>query len=63
MASPLLAITRKNHGFQWGGKEQHAFDLLKKKISNDLVLALANLQNSFEIEIDASDYSMGTLFL
>lgn len=63
MASPLHAITGKNHGFQWGGKEQHAFELLKRKISNAPVLALPNLQKPFEIETDASDYAMGAVLL
>jgi len=63
MASPLHALTGKSHGFQWGGKEQHAFDLLKKKISNAPVLALPNLQKCFEIETDASDYAMGAVLL
>jgi len=30
--------------FQWGGKQQKAFDTLKQNISATLVLALANLK-------------------
>ena len=63
MASPLHAITGKNHGFHRGGKQQHAFEFLKRKISNAPVLAFPNLQQSFEIETDASDYAIGAIFL
>ena len=63
LALPLHAIIGKNHGFQWGGKEQHAFDLLKMKISNASVLILSNLHKPFEIETNASDYAMGAILL
>ncbi len=47
--------------FQWGGKQQKAFDTLKEKISTTPVLALPDLQRPFEIQIDASDYAMGAV--
>jgi hypothetical protein len=49
--------------FQWEGKQQKSFDILKEKISITLVLAILNLQNSFDIEIDASGYAMGTILM
>ena len=49
--------------FQWGGKQQKAFDYLKQKISSALVLALPDLKQPFEIQIDASDYAMGSVLL
>ena len=47
--------------FQWGGKQQKAFDTLKEKISTAHVLALPDLQTPFEIQTDASDYAMGAV--
>ena len=49
--------------FQWGGKQQKAFDTLKEKISTTPVLALPDLQRPFEIETDASDYAMGVVLM
>jgi len=49
--------------FQWGGKQQKAFNTLKEKISTTLVLALPDLQRPFEIETDASDYAMGAMLM
>jgi hypothetical protein len=49
--------------FQWGGKQQQAFDTLKEKISSAPVLALPNLRQPFEIQTDASNYAMGAVLL
>ena len=47
--------------FQWGGKQQNAFDTLKRKINNTTVLALPDLQQPFEIDIDAYQHSIGAI--
>jgi hypothetical protein len=49
IAAPLHAVTSVKQGFQWGGKQQQAFDTLKEKISSAPVLALLNLRQPFEI--------------
>ena len=54
-------MTGLNKAFQWGGKQQKAFDTLKENISTTLVLALLDLQRPFEIQIDANDYAMGAV--
>eukprot|EP00253_Pinus_taeda_P003578 PITA_03578 len=61
IASPLHALTGLNKLFQWGGKQQKAFDTLKEKISTTPVLALPDLQRPFEIQTDSSDYAMGVV--
>jgi hypothetical protein len=63
IAAPLHALTGLNKVFQWGGKQQKAFDTLKEKISTTPVLALPDLQRPFEIETDASDYAMGAVLM
>jgi len=63
IATPLHALTRLNKVFQWGGKQQKAFDTLKEKISTTQALALPNLQRPFDIEIDASDYAIGAVLM
>jgi hypothetical protein len=59
IATPLHAVTSVKQGFQWGDKQQQAFDTLKEKISSAPVLALPNLRQPFEIQTDASNYAMG----
>ena len=44
IAAPMHAVTSVKKGFQWGGKEQQAFEALKDKISSAPVLALPNLR-------------------
>jgi hypothetical protein len=63
ITAPLHAMTSVKKGFQWGGKQQQAFDTWKEKISSVLVLALPNLRQPFEIQIDASNYAMGAVLL
>ena len=63
IAAHLHAVTSVKKGFQWGGKQQQAFKALTDKISLAPVLALRNLRQPFEIQIDASDYAMGTILL
>jgi hypothetical protein len=63
IAAPLHAVTSIKQVFQWGGKQQKAFDTLKEKISSAPVLALPNLRQPFEIQTDASNYAMGAVLL
>ena len=55
---PLHALTSVKEIFQWGGKYQRAFDTLKENIITAPVLTLPDLQQPFEIETDASGFSM-----
>jgi hypothetical protein len=61
IVAPLHALTSVKNTFQWGGKQQKDFDTLKEKISTTPLLALSNLQQPFEIETDANDYTMGAV--
>ncbi|XP_020254137.1 uncharacterized protein LOC109831212 [Asparagus officinalis] len=58
-ASPLHSLTKVKVQFEWGRMHEEAFQLLKRKISEAPVLALPNLQRTFEVESDASSYAMG----
>ena len=59
----MHALTSVRKVFQWGGKQQKAFDALKEKFSSDPVLALPDLRQSIEIQTDASDYVMGAILM
>jgi hypothetical protein len=49
--------------FQWGGKQQKAFETLKENISIAPIMELPYVQHPFEIQIDARRYAMGTVFM
>jgi hypothetical protein len=63
IATPLHALTSVKNTFQWGGKQQNAFNTLKENIGTTPVLSLSNLQQPFEIEIDANGYTMGAVLM
>jgi hypothetical protein len=47
--------------FVWGKKQQRKFDDLKNRLCSAPVLSLPDLQQPFEIEIDAYDYVVGVV--
>ena len=59
IAGPLHSLTGAKDKFEWEMNHEKAFQLLNRKISEAPVLALPNLQRTFEVETDASDYAMG----
>ncbi|KAH9289163.1 hypothetical protein KI387_033280, partial [Taxus chinensis] len=63
IATPLHIVAAKIKSFDWGKEQDKSFELLKYKISHAPVLALPNLQQPFEVETDASDYTMGSVLL
>jgi len=63
IARPLHKLTRKDQEWQWGTKEQEAFDALKKHVTTEPVLAHAKLDDQFKLEVDASGYTVGAVLL
>ncbi len=63
IATPLHALTSVKKVFHWGDVQQKAFDSLKQKISSASVLALSDLRQPFEVQMDVSDYAMGEVLL
>jgi len=63
IACPLHQLTRKTQEWCWGEEEQNAFDTLKAQVTADPVLAHTNLQDQFELEVDASGYAVGAILL
>ena len=59
IAAPLTNLTRKDIDFQWTDIEEQAFTELKKRITNEPVLRMADPIRPFEVETDASDYVVG----
>jgi len=63
IARPLHKLTRKDQEWQWGPEEQKAFDTLKGHVTAEPILAHANLNDQFELEVDALGYVVGAVLL
>ncbi len=63
IAHPLHQLTKKDQEWHWGKEEQDTFDKLKALVTAEPVLAHAKLDNQFELEVDASGYTVGAILL
>ena len=63
LASPLNELVKKDVSFNWGEKQESAFQQLKEKLTNALILALPNFSKIFELECDASGVGIGVVLL
>ncbi|GJP64885.1 hypothetical protein CLOP_g21823 [Closterium sp. NIES-67] len=63
----IYSTTREQHlkgaDYQWGEKQQAAFDGLKNILISPLVLRIAHLERPFEVVTDASDIAIGAVLL
>src|SRR4051812_3193876 len=63
IACPLNELTKKNVPFVWGKAQQHAFNELKRKLTEAPLLVLPNFEKTFEIECDASGFGIGAVLM
>ncbi|XP_076947746.1 uncharacterized protein LOC143619783 [Bidens hawaiensis] len=63
IAVPLTSLTRKSVKFEWGLKQEKAFEPLKQKLTNAPVLALPECQHNFIVYCDASHTGMGCVLM
>ena len=65
IAWPLNQLTKGNGSivYKWTPKQYQDFEKLKHHIYVAPVLMLLDFHQSFEIEIDASDYALGTVIM
>jgi len=61
IARPLFDLTRSNQAWNWGTKEQEAFECLKMAVTTAPILALPQDSEPFRIEADSSDFASGTV--
>lgn len=59
IAEPLVNLTRKYARFQWDDACQTAFDTLKTKLAEMVILAYPNPNKAYRLYTDASDQSIG----
>ena len=63
VARPLNELTRKGVQFQWGQKEQFTFETLRAKLILEPILRQPQLDQQFEIEVDASGFAIGAVLM
>ena len=59
VARPMNILTRKNVKWQWGSKQQQAFNELKRIFTTRPALVALDLNKEFRVEADASNYATG----
>ena len=59
IAKPLHETTRKGKKWEWGEKQQKAFEELKRRFTTEPVLVTPDLDKEMRVEADASDFATG----
>nr|GFA84457.1 putative reverse transcriptase domain-containing protein [Tanacetum cinerariifolium] len=63
IAKPMTKLTQKEVKFEWGDKQEAAFQLLKQKLYSAPILALPEGSEDFIVYCDASNKGLGTVLL
>jgi len=58
---PLSSLTRKEKAWEWGDKQQEAFEMLKEAMITEPILQHFDLERAITIETDVSDYAIGAI--
>jgi hypothetical protein len=59
IARPMNDLLRKGVKWNWGEKQQKAFDELKERFTSAPILVMPDSEKKHKIEVDASDYATG----
>ena len=51
-------MVKKDRKWEWTEKQKRAFEELKKKFTQELVLTAPDLDKKIRMEVDASDYTI-----
>ncbi|GJS96007.1 putative reverse transcriptase domain-containing protein, partial [Tanacetum coccineum] len=63
IAKPMTKLTQKNVKFDWGEKEEAAFQLIKQKLCSAPILALPKGSENFIVYCDASHKGLGDVLM
>nr|GFA92342.1 hypothetical protein [Tanacetum cinerariifolium] len=63
MAKPMTKLTQKKVKFEWGDKQEAAFQLLKQKLCSAPILALPKGSEDFIVYCDASNKGLGAVLM
>jgi len=61
ITTPLSSLTRKKKAWEWGDKQQEAFETLKEAMITEPILQHFDPERAVTIETDASDYAIGAI--
>nr|GEX55692.1 putative reverse transcriptase domain-containing protein [Tanacetum cinerariifolium] len=63
IAKPIAKLTQKKVRFEWGDKQEAAFQLLKQKLCSAPILALPEGSEDFIVYCDASNKGLGAVLM
>ena len=63
IALPLTTLTQKDKSFDWGQKQEEAFQTLKQKLCNAPILSLPEGNDDFVVYCDASKQGLGCVLM
>ncbi|GKF06853.1 putative reverse transcriptase domain-containing protein, partial [Tanacetum coccineum] len=63
IVKPMMNLTQKNMKFDWTKKAEVAIQLLKQKLYSALILALAEANENFVVNCDASRKGLGAVLM
>nr|GFA54799.1 putative reverse transcriptase domain-containing protein [Tanacetum cinerariifolium] len=63
MAKPMTKLTQKKVKFEWGDKQEAAFQLLKQKLCSASILTLPEGSEDFIVYCDASNKGLGVVLM
>nr|GFB34115.1 putative reverse transcriptase domain-containing protein [Tanacetum cinerariifolium] len=63
IAKPMTKLTQKKIEFEWGDKQEAAFQLLKQKLCSAPILALPEGSKDFIVYYDASNKGLGAVLM
>jgi len=63
MSKPLFDLTKKDYTWNWGIKQQNAFEVLKKAFTIAPILRIPNDKDLFKLSTDASNFATGAVLL
>ena len=59
----LHEMTRKENKWNWGEKQQKAFEELKERFTTEPILVTPDLDKEMRVEVDTSDFTTGEVLL
>nr|GEU58452.1 putative reverse transcriptase domain-containing protein [Tanacetum cinerariifolium] len=63
IAWPMIKLTQKKVKFEWGDKQEEAFQIIKQKLCSASILALPEGSEDFVVYCDASIKGLGTVLM
>ncbi|KAI3821419.1 hypothetical protein L1987_08987 [Smallanthus sonchifolius] len=63
IAVPLTALTHKGKPYEWGPKQEEAFQTLKQKLCNAPILTLPDRNDDLVVYCDASNQGLGCVLM